>query len=242
MTMWSRDAERRAFVYWMRTGRRLDPDRAPAVQHKFNPWHDPENGQFTSGGGTFGGAGANGSWDRASPRPAPKSGSKRPPAKPPQRSTELRRRLELAGALRGGHPNSTATTEHQRNGYRFLVDSHQRTLDISGRITLGQASPRSRLHQARAGGADRLPRDDGGHFIAHRFNGPSGAFNHFAQNAHFNRGAYRVIEDGWARSTRQGKAVFVHITPKYHGASRRPSALQIRWTIDGHTTERILPN
>ena len=60
-----------AFSIWLRTG--LWPKPLPKdAEYKFNPWHDPENGQFTfgpgggsfgGGGATSGGGGATGSWD-----------------------------------------------------------------------------------------------------------------------------------------------------------------------------------
>lgn len=69
------------FQIWLRTGRRVAPDSSPArIEFKFNPWHDPDDGRFTfartgryfpQGGGSFGGAGASGSWtghERLSPR------------------------------------------------------------------------------------------------------------------------------------------------------------------------------
>jgi hypothetical protein len=40
----TKSAERRAFEHYLRTGRRLP---APAPERKFNPYHDPRNGQFT---------------------------------------------------------------------------------------------------------------------------------------------------------------------------------------------------
>ena len=35
--------ERRAFDFWIRTGRIMEPK----VEAKFNPWHDPGDGRFT---------------------------------------------------------------------------------------------------------------------------------------------------------------------------------------------------
>ena len=51
---------------------------------------------------------------------------------------------------------------------------------------------RSRTVQAQAAGVERQHSDDGGHYVAALFNGPTDAFNHFAQNANFNRGGYKV--------------------------------------------------
>jgi hypothetical protein len=67
-------------------------------------------------------------------------------------------------------------------------------------------------------------------------------FNNFAQDANFNRGAYRSIEDTWAKAVRSGNRVFVQIVPHYHGTSMRPYLLTVRWTIDGKSFERDLPN
>ncbi|MEP9357483.1 hypothetical protein [Sphingomonas sp. KR3-1] len=54
--------ERTAFSVWMRTGR-----WPRSVEVKFNPWHDPRNGQFTSAGmGTYSGPGSSGSAIRGS--------------------------------------------------------------------------------------------------------------------------------------------------------------------------------
>jgi hypothetical protein len=40
--------QRQAFEFYLRTGRRSHPsDAPPRLERKFNPYHDPENGQFT---------------------------------------------------------------------------------------------------------------------------------------------------------------------------------------------------
>ena len=101
-------------------------------------------------------------------------------------------------------------------------------------LTLVETSRRSRTAQAKAGGDDRRRTDDGGHYVAARFDGPTAAFNHFAQDAAFNRGEYRALEDQWARAGRADKKVFVKIVPVYDGASKRPSKINIWFTIDGH--------
>lgn len=69
------------------------------------------------------------------------------------------------------------------NGYDYAIDAQERTRSVSGTLTLNPDQHRSRSAQTAAGGADRLPGDDGGHYIARRFNGPTEAFNHFAQDA-----------------------------------------------------------
>lgn len=107
---------------------------------------------------------------------------------------------------------------------------------------MGPTATRSRNNQAQAGKPDRLGTDDGGHFIAARFNGPGDRFNHFAQNASFNRGPYRAMEDGWAKALQAGRKVFVNIKPHYEGTSRRPDSVLVTWVIDGHRKVRNFPN
>jgi hypothetical protein len=66
--------------------------------------------------------------------------------------------------------------------------------------------------------------------------------NHFAQNSNFNRGAYRAIEDGWAKDLKAGKRIFVDIVPHYTGQSTRPDNLTIQWTVGDKEYVRELPN
>lgn len=70
----------------------------------------------------------------------------------------------------------------------------------------------------------------------------SDAFNHFAQNANFNRGDYRVLETGWANDIKQGKTVWVKIVPSYTGSSQRPSTINILYTVDGALSKRSFSN
>lgn len=67
----------RAFSHYLRTGRRLPKDiflEEQDIELKFNPYHDPRNGQFTfAPGGPRTGTGS---------RPAPGQGRPHPPAKP----------------------------------------------------------------------------------------------------------------------------------------------------------------
>lgn len=130
----------------------------------------------------------------------------------------------------------------RKNGYGFDIDLIERTQLAGGVLVLGASERRSKRNQAQAGRPDRLPGDDGGHFIAVRFNGPRDRFNHFAQESGFNRGRYRAIEDGWARALKEGRRVSVVIDPEYEGVSRRPYKVIVTWTIDGKTSRQEIPN
>ncbi|WP_422058261.1 DNA/RNA non-specific endonuclease [Sphingomonas sp.] len=123
------------------------------------------------------------------------------------------------------------------NGYDFQIDVIDRPRITYGTVSQTNKPKRSRRLQARAGGADRRPTDDGGHFWAARFDGPLVRFNHFAQDANFNRGAYRAMEDAWAAHRRAGRSVFASIKPYYSGASRRPYKIVVTWSVDGGRRE-----
>jgi hypothetical protein len=109
-------------------------------------------------------------------------------------------------------------------------------------LTVADAPTRSRTSQRQAGGAERRASDDGGHYIAARFNGPTEAFNHFAQDANFNRGSYRLLEAEWARDKRAGRAVAVKIIPQFGGNSIRPSAINVWWTVNDKRKSVRFPN
>jgi len=129
-----------------------------------------------------------------------------------------------------------------RNGYTYQIDSRERTRRVSGALTVVDLPIRSRVSQRQAGGIERRESDDGGHYIASRFNGPTEAFNHFAQDANFNRGSYRVLEDEWAKDKRAGRAVEVKIVPRLDGASVRPTVIDVWWTVDGKEKSLKFPN
>ncbi|MGN7999552.1 DNA/RNA non-specific endonuclease [Sphingomonas sp. 22176] len=129
-----------------------------------------------------------------------------------------------------------------RNGYDYEIDERERTRRVSGVLVLAPPQPRSRNLQRSAGGTDRLPKDDGGHYIAPRFNGPTEAFNHFAQDANVNRGKYRALEDQWARAKKAGSAVTVKIVPHFGGTSQRPRTIDVVFTINGRENSVKLPN
>lgn len=225
------------FQVFLRTGRHIaETSSVGPWSVKFNPWHDPRDGRFTFGpgeagtgrtmnaspkpdnpfvgrGGSFGGGGASGSWQPDNPSASKPNSAHR----------------GLAPAVATQASGSTRTIS--RNGCRFSIDAEGRTREVSGPLALDQSGSRSRSAQARAGGSDRLTSDDGGHYIAARFNGPRDAFNHFAQDRNFNRGGYRALEVQWAREVRSGHSVKVDIVPSYSGRSHRPSKLRVSWSI-----------
>jgi hypothetical protein len=204
------------------------PRAAKPNSNAGNGW---TGGGFTGGGGgRFGGGGASSSepWidDPEKQRRVPGNTVR---ADKQQTSDSNTRLEELPG-----FPKSASQMHREvRNGYEYQLDDRGRTRKVSGALVLASKQVRSRTAQAQAGGVERKPSDDGGHYVAARFNGPTDAFNHFAQNANFNRGGYRVLEDEWARDKRTGRTVTVRIVPQFDGGSVRPSVIDVWWTVDG---------
>lgn len=167
-----------------------EPDAARPISR--NGWG---GGGFTGGGGgRGGGAGASGYWglDRPAQRTVPKA------------STTVVENRQLPSQTTTPSQHSAASTplrREVRNGYDYQIDETGRTRRVSGALQIVDKQVRSKSAQAQAGGADRRPTDDGGHYIAARFDGPTDAFNHFAQDANFNRGEYRRLEDQWRRKS-----------------------------------------
>lgn len=269
-----------------------------AVELKFNPYHDPENGRFTFGpGGVSHAETQKGKFDPANPRNHTTYAVK--PGDTLTGIAEMRKGLrasDLAWLNRLSNPDKlhvgqqlmlpnqdyldagrTARTKfvdlafymdthdgalpsnvakppsieqqldtdwqaQTRNGYNFRSDRIPRTREIAGTLKLDPNQRRSRSSQMNAGGADRLQTDHGGHYIARMFGGPEAPFNHFAQDASVNRGAYRALEDQWAKALKSGKEVMVKIVPDYKDLSLRPTGLNIEYHIDGQLFKRYLPN
>lgn len=229
----------------------------------------PADGGVRRGGGSFGGGGASGRWEpdpeprgKVAPRPSPAVPPRnaRSAASPPPRPQPLprttpetparRQTLPMpASDRRATHVPIISTTPPKprdhvvRNGYRFEVDKDvKRTGHVIGEIRMAGEVQRSRRAQADAGKPDRRAGDDGGHFIAARFGGPREWFNHFAQDANFNRGEYRKMEDHWAQAIRRGERVFIDISADYEGRSRRPSRIIVTTVIGSKRIEHDFHN
>jgi hypothetical protein len=124
-------------------------------------------------------------------------------------------------------------TRFSGNGYNYDVDPAGRMRRLTGTIAMSGYTKRNRKFQREAGGRDRLPTDDGGHFLAPRFAPPDSRYNYFAQYRNFNRGAYRLLEQRWHSLRKEGHPPKVNISPIYSNFSQRPDVLVIRYFDHG---------
>jgi len=193
----------------------------------------------SGGGGSFGGGGATGTWDEPASVPADPASTPLAKPSPPKLPAS---NSASTGASRSGAAAIEPRRKIVRNGYTYEIDARERTRRVSGVLSITNMPVRSRRSQAQAGGADRRVSDDGGHYIAARFRGPTEAFNHFAQDANLNRGRYRLLEEEWARDKRAGRTVNVRIVPRFDGISGRPSVIDVWWTVDGQEKSQKFPN
>ena len=147
-----------------------------------------------------------------------------------------------AGAALAAVAKPVVATTISASGYNFGVDLGTRTVGVAGKLRLQPNQRRSKGAQPNAGKPDRLPSDHGGHFIAREFGGPEIPANHFAQDAKVNRSQYRKLEIIWKKALKRAQEVDVDIVPKYKGNSKRPHSLDVRYTIDGKTVRKTIPN
>jgi len=178
---------RRAFSIWLRTGRLPSVAIADDVELKFNPWHDPADGQFTfagsgrnygqSGGGGFrssggsgGGASSREDWPREArsatnrqrPRPGLTPTAKTSGSSPrPSPNTNAQRPISN-NSWGGGALRETVVTASAVRGRRAIGASIRQS---SGRVRKPHRPPRSSKHQYRRQRQPSVPapRD---HFVA----------------------------------------------------------------------------
>ncbi len=104
------DDRRQAFGQWLRTGHWPLPPESDAIEHKFNPWHDPADGRFTfAGSGTRSGTGGSGSGRSGGPRtPRAIPGSASRAARPDPAADRTTARTTEAPTRAGDPPNRAA--------------------------------------------------------------------------------------------------------------------------------------
>ncbi len=134
----------------------------------------------------------------------------------------------------------------------YETDNNGRVAKVSGKLELDMNSserPRNEYQQHKSvdikdGQTDSQGRktDDGGHIIAHRFNGAGEQINYLPMKSDLNRGAWKAMENRWEKYLSDGKEVEVEIIPKYDGVSKRPSKFIVTETINGLKSDPTMFN
>lgn len=131
------------------------------------------------------------------------------------------------------------TDTYESNGYNYQSNDVGQILNASGNLRL-EDGIRNNYAQRNVGGEFRHDNDDGGHLIGARFGGSGDLDNLIPQDRSINRGAYKSLENQWARELEDGQEVYVDISPIYHGDSLRPDVIMGHSEVsdhDGTTTD-----
>ncbi len=118
--------------------------------------------------------------------------------------------------------DETLFTEHEPGGYEY--DESECGKSAAGSLKLAENARRDPAAQRMAGGEDRREYDDGGHLIGTRFEGAPGSENIDAQDRNLNRGAYKKMENDWAKSLENDDKVFAEVQTYKPEGSDRPEA------------------
>lgn len=135
-----------------------------------------------------------------------------------------------------------ANSRYESNGYEYTTDEYGRIKSGSAKELRLEDGARNNTDQAKAGGEDRRPNDDGGHLIARIFGGSENLDNIVAMDRSVNRGEYKKIENQLASALQDGKAASMDVKLKYDGESQRPSKIIIKTSIDGEKSRRVINN
>ena len=113
----------------------------------------------------------------------------------------------------------------------YRTDSLSRPSQVEATLS-PNVKDRNGYQQCKAGKCG-MAGDEGGHLIASIFNGPGEKLNLLPMDGNLNKGAWKQMENTWAKALREGKEVKVNIQPSYVGDSVRPDKFYVEYTIDG---------
>lgn len=130
-------------------------------------------------------------------------------------------------------PNSI----YKINGYMYQTDDLGRIISVSfEKLTMkpvGQARKTLGVSIDDIGRGFQQIGDQRGHIIGDRFNGTGGIENLVPMSSKLNQSEYLAVENLWAESLKDGKAVQGTIQLLYDGSSFRPSRMDVSYIIDG---------
>jgi hypothetical protein len=162
--------------------------------------------------------------------------------------------VEVSSGTPGGwehalyHKNLLPQTQYVVDGgkWMFQTDHLSRVVYAEGHLDgINDLVDRVRHsgQQVHAGGVDRLPGDHGGHIFATLFGGPGEGVNLTAQFGKLNLGAYKALENDWAKAITDGHTVDVRVTIDHPEGSVRPSQYVVGYRVDdGRWLRKVFAN
>ncbi|WP_206191792.1 DNA/RNA non-specific endonuclease [Shewanella carassii] len=161
-----------------------------------------------------------------------------------------RKVIELEPGQKGGwnktlNKQLDPNTDYKVGNYTYQTDSAGNVNRVHGKLKL-ETRDRNTHQQTKSAEAngikDGLQTDDGGHLVASIFDGPGEQINYSPMNSNLNRGRWKRMENKWADALKSGKEVSVDIKPIYEGASKRPTAFDVKYWIDGKQKQTFFEN
>ncbi|EHJ6824682.1 contact-dependent inhibition toxin CdiA [Escherichia coli] len=123
----------------------------------------------------------------------------------------------------------------------YKTDAQARPSQVEATLS-PNVKDRNGYQQCKAGKYG-LDGDEGGHLIASIFNGPGEKLNLVPMDGNLNKGAWKQMENTWAKALGEGKEVKVNIQPSYIGDSVRPAKFKVVYSIDGgRPIEKVFNN
>lgn len=119
----------------------------------------------------------------------------------------------------------------------YHTDELSRLSDIKATLELSK-NDRNTYQQCK-GGKCGNPGDEGGHLIASIFGGPGERLNIVPMDGNLNKGAWKAMENSWAKDLKAGKKVDVQIQPIYSDNSKRPSSFNVTYSVDNGRPTRV---
>lgn len=131
--------------------------------------------------------------------------------------------------------SKTITENIGKNTVTWIVDADGLPISASGTLReTFSGSKRSssevtaQTNAAKAGQTG----DQGGHVVGHRFVLNQGAKNLFPQEGNFNMGAFKTLENDYARYISKGYEVhFKHELMDFDSITKRPGTIRVEYTV-----------
>ncbi|WLG89155.1 hemagglutinin repeat-containing protein [Pseudomonas cucumis] len=111
----------------------------------------------------------------------------------------------------------------------YQTDSLGRVEKVEADLS-GIVRDRNKYQQCQTGKCG-LDADEGGHLIASIMDGPGERINMVPMDGNLNKGAWKKMENIWAKAVDEGKSVKVEIQPVYGGAGVRPDSFVVTYRI-----------